>query len=352
MLDVAGIIIFKNFETGSYQNIRITMYHGTGFADIKRSEEFSSCTVGLDSGYVNYDFVSSPWAPRCGMVQLLDIAKSAREYLYDNLHVTIAEFRHAHGDFDIRPASVKGGVHTPVDYRALFEPDVQDIYSLCKDNSDRTYLFNSLLCTALNHSMRRALNTEEGIFGHSGGGIYINAGLFSHSRAAMKALGIPGHIRMLIKSKRQRAHMPKLSSPSRTWDKCEGSLSGSAYRNAIHALHYLKCSILRYVTEILPQDGTKYDITKLILSLPFDEKIISLVEVCAAELRDFAQSFEYYLKAKSHVDFLTAEEILSLATEKDFKVAETAHARSVNWRLSSKLPCPPYYDSRGKAYWE
>ena len=352
MLDIAGIIIFKNFETGSYEHIRITMYKGRTFADIKRREEFSSCTVGLDKGYVHYDFVSSDSAPVCGMRQLLAIARSAREYLYDNPHVTIAEFRHVRGDISIRPVSVKGGVHAPVDFRVLFDSDVQDIYRLCKDNSERTYLFNSLLCDTLNYCMRSVLHTEEGLFGPSGGGIYVNAGLLSHSKAAMNALDIPKHIRLLIKTKRQRAHMPRLSSPDRATVQCEGSLSGSAHRNAIHSVDYLKCSVLKHATETLPLTGSEYDMARFVLTLPFDESINSLTAVCAAELRDFAQSFEYYLKAKSHVDFLTADEILSLAAKSDSSVSETAHARSVNWRLSSRLPCPPYYDSRGKAYWE
>ncbi len=352
MLDVAGVIIFKNFESGSYENIRVTMYHGASFADIKRGEEFSSCTVGLEAGYVHYDFVSSDRAPRCGMRQILGIAKAAREYLCDNPHVTIAEFCQSHGEINIRHVSVKGGVHEPVDFRTLFDSDVQDVYRLCRDNSDGTYLYNSLLCETLNYCMRSLLGTEEGLFGHSGGGIYVNIGLLAHSKSAMEVLDIPKHIRSLIKTKRQRAHMPKLSSPNRTVVHTDGSPSGNARRNVIHSLAYLKCSALEYVAETAPQNGSEADMARFVTNMPCDERINFLVHICAEELRDFARGFEYLLKAKSHVDFLTPQEILCIAEEPELFVAETAHARSVNGRLSSKLPCPPYYDSRGKAYWK
>ena len=54
---MVGTIIFKDFETGSYEHMRVTVYNGYAYADIDKSGSFSSCLVSCENNKIVYDAI-------------------------------------------------------------------------------------------------------------------------------------------------------------------------------------------------------------------------------------------------------------------------------------------------------
>ena len=85
------------------------------------------------------------------------------------------------------------------------------------------------------------------------------------------------------------------------------------------------------------------------------EEALSLTDMVYPKLLEFADRLhDYgYLEARVHAKALSVSDVLMLrGTWADGeKIALKAKAKSVNGKLLSKLPCPPYFDSDGTAIW-
>lgn len=350
---MVGTVIFKDFESGSYEDMRLTIYEGSSYEDIQRGGDFVSCVVNPEALRIRYDHRSSDSAPSLRMRQVLQIARKAREYLYEHTYVTMAEFCIRGDDVDIRTSSVKSGVYEPVDIRAAFYKGVTDVYRLVSHVGTGSVLYVSVLCEALNFCVGRLFCIEEPLFGFSAGAIYANAALFTHSGEAMAAFGLDKSMKAVITTKRKKRHMLRFRPESIDDTEPQGTMSYGRHRSLILSYRSFKCEALKLVCSSLPANSSPKRMTRFILSLADDDKLRSLCDRFCRELKEFAEGLEHYFVARSHIEYTALKDILYLAMDADLHtdVAQKARAASINMKLQSKLPNPDYYDSRGRAYW-
>ncbi len=346
---MVGTIVFKNFETGSYEEMRIVAYNGTTYADIGEGE-FFSCRVNLEQKGIVYDYTSSEDAPCRSMTAVLLLAKKAREFLYQNPYVTVAEYCFNSADCTLRAVSSKAGVYEPVDFKTLFNNG--GFYKCIAEFSNKSPLWRSVLCEGLNFCIEHTFKTSERIFDFSSYGIYVNVSAFP--RSVYNVFELPDKLKKTAKSKSALG----ISLRYKRTKELEYNQNmvyqpfGRLLRQ--YCVYRIKC--FNRLNEILMKTTSRSARSRAILSLPKDKYILSITNDFSEELLDFAMSYaDYgYLKSKSHADMLVLREVLLLSVRADVrqKISYVAQARSVNSKLLNKLPCAPYFDSNGTAIWQ
>jgi len=346
---VVGTIVFKDFETGSYKNMRIVVYNGFSYEDIGKGD-FVSCRVNPDESSIDYDISPLAGAPDPGMTNILYIAQEARKYLWKNPYVTSAEYCFNYGECKLRPLSFKTGVYAPPDFHTLFNDG--GFYALVASFADKTNLWRSVLCEGIDFAVRRVLDVSDKIFTCTGYGIYINAALFS--KRLLGSLNIPSaickragkkNVKKLNLKKFHRAFLCTHTTPV-----------SHPVGKIVHLLSSFKVQCANRLEVLMEDIDSQKRGIKCIFTLAEDEEILRLTDEFVQELRDFSMNwFDYgYIAARSHVDMLTLRETLSLNA--DIKLSDTiaaeVKARSVNMKFMNKLPCAPFYDSDGTAIWE
>lgn len=344
---MVGTVIFKNFETGSYRDIILTAYDGKNYADIGKGD-FFSCRVCLDEKSIDYEYMSSDNVGHRDMFDIFFVAEKAREYLYKNTHITIAEFCHVGDECVFRPKSFTCGVCEPVDFRTLFNDG--GFYMLAGSYPEKSPMWLSVLCEVINFCVQQSFDVSIGVFGYSGYGVYMNISAF----AAPVISGVEKGFKDLAKVKNCfKINFKLKESESLSY---LGDAPKTASERILYDFSSVKCKAANYFVKKLKSITDKSEFFDAVKNLASDEYIVPLCDEFADYVLEFGYfCFEYgYVTAKSHVSMLTLREImlLNIGILKKEDIAPVAGARSVNRKYVNSLPCALYIDSDGTAYWE
>ena len=344
---MVGTVIFKNFETGSYRDIILTAYDGKNYADIGKGD-FFSCRVCLDEKSIDYEYMSSDNVGHRDMFDIFFVAEKAREYLYKNTHITIAEFCFDRDECVFRPKSFTCGVCEPVDFKALFNNG--GFYMLSGNYAEKSPLWLSVFCEVINFCVQKSFGVSIGVFGYSGYGVYLNI-------SALESGFLSGvEKRFIDLAKRKDCFKIDFKLKNSEPLTYIGTTPGTAGERILHGFSSLKCKGENHFSEKLKNISDKSEFFHAVKDLATDEYLVGLCDEFAHELLEFGCfCFEYgYITARSHVSTLTFREImlLNVGILKREDVAPLAGARSVNRKYVNSLPCPEFMDSDGTAYWE
>lgn len=345
---MVGTAIIKNFETGSYQSIRITFSEGESFEDIERACDVVSCLVDTDTKSISYDYGISSLANKLTMNELLYVAECAQRMWMENPHLTITRFVMRDGDCEMRVLSEKSGVYEMPDIWALYDTERRDVYRLIKTVDDRNILYASLLCESLNYAVCTECGIEEQLFGYSAGGIYINLALAEACSGG--TMETDKGIRRLYSSmvKKHRRTMKRHIGTNET--DFENSVSTLAMSSVVTSYRMYKTKVLLRVRELLYRIGKK----ECILSLADDDVILSYTDSMYESLEYIKEIIAPLFERPSHTDYITIRDLLLYVTVEGSRdsIRSKGRASSINFKLHSRTPCPDYYDSRGRAYWK
>ena len=347
---MVGKIIFKNFETGSYEYWRITAYEGTSYADIMRGEDFSSCLVSPDGGFFECDYMTSPDSPRCNLSQIERLCRAARELLQEDVLVTMADFCIDEGSLKIRKSSYTAGLYEPVSFVPIFSRERKALFKLCAQLDYGTYLEHSAMCFVLNYCMRKLYDIEEEVFGLSGKGLYINAALFASDRASVKFLGIPSDMRRLMGSKRRGNLRPRRAKTVDIPRELMQIKNPSPHERLLADLCRAKRDALCMAYQKM--HSSKLKGASLALYICEQEDIIQIIHNFAAELVEYVSNYEFFFDAPSHIKYLSLEDALCIASETDLsdRIFKNAAARSAAMKYMERIPSSDYIDSMGRVY--
>lgn len=338
---MVGVVIFKDFETGSFEKMTITCFRGDSYADIEREREF--CSYGVSDDGFCIDVISSTPEAFCpGYTALKEVYDGARKFFFDNIHCTVAEFIKQGQDISFRLRSGKNGVYAPTDIRNIWNNGNKDIYSLCSTSENKKPLYLSLLCDVLNFCMHSVFDAEEEIFSFSGTGIYINESVF---------LGNPG----FSCGKRKRRHLVNLKKCHRISFPLQEAVFSSTGHRLIREYRILRKNILDIVQTVVFDKGSAREIFDRIRDLPGDSRILTYTDVFYEELTETLRVFTYAFDAVSHIYYIGIKEALRLIVcgdGSDDGLSSRAAVLSADMKLRSKLPNPDFYTSRGNALWK
>jgi hypothetical protein len=344
---MVGTVIFKDFETGSYENMRVTLYNGHAYKDIDRQDNFSSCIVSPEKRRAVYDVITSADAPRLNMNALFELCRRAREFFYDNDWVTIADFAINGSDISLRQRSSQSGIFAPVDVRGLFDYKTNRIYKLCME-SDESYLGLSIRCAVVNYCLKKLFDIEDDVFAISGKGVYIDASLFTGCRRSMDFLCIAKDVARLIKIGKRNI---KIKSPAPCADIADSNYKDmNSHMRLIELWRKTKVQALFEVYQ--KHKDTHMCPSQLGLNIIEDISINKVSEEFRTLLTEYLEDYEFCFEAKSHINYISVEDALCILSdiEETDKIAKRAAALSANMKLRKRLPCADYYDSHGRAY--
>ncbi len=343
---MVGTAIIKDFETGSFENIRLTFSEGMSFADIDRAEEVVSCLVNIGKRSIKYDYGNMDIAHTLTMNEVLDTAVKAREMWMENPYLTIARFVLSDGSCEMRTASEKAGVYEMPDLWALYDSECKDMYKLIKTVSDKDILYASLFCEAINYAVCVVFGIEERLFTYSACGIYVNIPLAE--ACSGEVIETDNNLRKYFSSMVKK-YLGTMKKPQNTTEFESDDGRGTA-SDIILSYRMYKTKVLGRVRELCFSSKGK----KLILSLADDSKILSLTDSMYSELEYYLGIIGPLFERSSHARYITIRDLLCYASLPSMRgdIQKRGRAGSVNYKLHSRLPCPDYYDSRGKAYWK
>ncbi len=345
---MVGTAIIKDFETGSFENIRLTFSDGISFEDIDRAEDVVSCLVNIEKRSISYDYGNMDLARKLTMKEVMEIAVKAREMWMENPYLTIARFVLRDGSCEMRTVSEKAGVYEMPDLWALYSPECKDMYKLIKTVSDKDILYASLLCEAINYAVCVVYGIEEQLLGYSACGIYVNIPLAE--ACSGEAIETDKKLRRRFSSMVKKHRQTMKKGKHTTEMKFEGGGGSSAVSDIIVSYRMYKTKVLGRVRE-LSRSKTG---NELILSLADDGIILSLTDSMYELLEYYIGIIGPLFERPSHARYITIRDLLCYASVPSLRggIQRRGRAGSVNYKLHSKLPCPDYYDSRGKAYWK
>lgn len=339
---MVGVAILKDFETGSYEKIRLTFYEGQTFEDIDRGKEFVSCTADYGKRKIVYDYGGLRHNPTSR--QVFEICRRVRELWMDNEYITIVRFVYVHGEIRLRNVSEKLGVYDFPDKYSLFESGHTDVYKLVCDVRDRDILYISAMCEALNFGVESLFNVNYPMYFYASCGIYVN--VFLYEACLEKRLVCPKEVRSSgRKAVKYYRFLIKKRKPISSIEQQINPASGTRHEIITDYREY-KYKVMEYMMQNYPNAND------FIINLPSDPFVATLTERFYNNACDFLRSMEGYFHAASHVRYITPTDMLSLVSssaERD-RIVCRSRAASANFKFQSKLPCPKFYDSRGRAY--
>ncbi len=346
---MVGTVVFKNFETGSYKEMKITGFQGKTYSDIGQGDYFS-CRVNLLDKSIVYDVKSKDDITFNSMDDILLVAQKARFYLYKNPWVTIAEFCFDKDECSLRAISFKCGVYAPVDIKTLFNDSAY--YMRLGEFKDKSPLWMSAFCKGINFAFARFFDASERFVSFSSYGIYLNLALF-RKRDLFGRLENLKRIWQISKKNREHLEFKAVNTEALSVYEFSG---GTTFDKLVYNLCGFRCAMFNLFAKLFNEAGSKRKRLDILFQCAAIDEARKLTDEFYPELIECAESlFQYgYLEALSHAKVLKVKDVLTLGrTSFDSdKIALRAKALSVNSKLLSKLPCPPYFDSDGTAIWE
>lgn len=348
---MVGTIIFKNFETGSYKEMRICAFDGNTYSHIGKGD-FIQCYINLEKETIRYDTppVSNSFCPTMG--QMFSVAKEGRRFLLANSHITVCEYTLNGENISIRPVSSNWGVYEVPEITSLFNEG--GFYKLTKEFPEKPPLWLSCLCEVMNFCVQRVFSLSETVFSRSSYGIYINLSVFS--KRQLKALGYgknSPYTKIISAKNRCKICLKKpqslnLNSTRKVYPSSKGKF--------IYELSLFKIKGANYFSDFVAKSSSLSDRLNCIMSLALDSFIEKITDDFFDLVLQYSRDlFEFgYLKSQIHTKMITLKEVMLLAfdnTEKG-EVSKRVQARSKNFKLLNKLPCAKYFNSDGYAYWE
>ncbi len=346
---MVGTVVFKNFETGSYREMKITAFQGKNYSDIGVGD-FFSCRVNLSDRSIIYDFKSKEDITFHSMEEILLVAEKARLYLYKNPYVTIAEFCLNMDECIFRTVSFKCGVYEPPDIKTLFGDSAY--YMLLGEFEGKSPLWMSVFCKGINFAVSRILNTSERFVSFSSKGVYLNLSLFKKRDLIGRVRGLKRILYIAKKCKEPLELKARNTVPVSVYD-YRGT---TAFDKLVYSLCNFECSMFNLFAELMSKARFRKERVEILFNCTRIGEAIKLTDELYPELLEFSESMYVYgyLEAKAHAASLDVKEVLFLGSVSGDagKIALTAKASSVNSKLLSKLPCAPYFDSDGTAIWD
>ena len=346
---MVGTVIFKNFETGSYREMKITGFDGKTYTDIGKGEYFS-CTVNLDERSIVFDRKSSEDITFHSMDEIFLVAQKAKRYLYRNIYATVVEFCLNMDECTLRTASFKCGVYEPPDVKSLFNNSAY--YMLIGEFRDKSPLWLSAFCDGVNFAFHRLFGTSERFLFFSSAGIYINLAVFPKGILSGRVTG-KSRIRYIC-SKRDSSREFNVvnTGPASVYEFPGGTPSDKF----IHSICSYRCTMSNLFLKLISKQNSIVEKLGIMFDCTHISEAVRLTDDIYPHLLEVSHKFfEYgYLEAKSHSTSLTIGDVLLMASLSGNRenLALKAKATSVNFSFLAKLPCPPYFDGDGTAIWE
>ena len=346
---MVGVVALKNFETGSYSHMRISVFKGNSYSDIKKGTFISSYIADPDA---NLAVLELSGDANCivSLDKVISVSCSAREFFYSHTHATQLKFKTVGDDIYFKISSAKCGVTEPASFRSLFKND--SLYMLISDEKKHSFLWRSALCDAMNFAVQKAFDISEEVYTQSGGGIYINLALFSPHLVKFCIRDIDLDVFKILKSLKKK-RIGKLK-PKSSYTALPLNSDGFGYQSeAVYLYRRLKHE--SYVKTIKEFTGLgDKEIVLRLLSFPSNRDLRVCADSFVANSLDFLTScFKYSnIKHESYKDMMSARELLLFAYEAKGDMAEILSARSSNLKLLKHLPCAKYLLSDATAYWE
>lgn len=341
---MVGTVVFKNFETGSYKNIRLIAYSGTGFAHIGEGE-FFSCLVNVDRKSIVYEDSLPQEGPERVMSRVLFVAQKAREYLYQNPYVTIAEYALNGDECKFRTVSVKCGVYQIPDFANLFFDSA--FYKLISQKPDKSFLWCSTLCELMNFAFQKTFSTSLWVYSHSGYGIYFNISCLP--ARILKKMNLP--IKTVLDILGKSSHRVKLKGPGKSVNLPEYKPVLHPYRKLITLASQTKLKAAQRLQSLIKDKKGACKVWQVASNFADDEYIVGVTDALVQEMSDYAANYAQwgYLDAMSHKDCLTFREVFAISSDAELikTISQAAFARSVNHKFLKKLPCSEFFDGDG-----
>ena len=349
---MVGVVILKNFETGSYKYMQVTVFDGSSYADIERGEAVFSYSVNPDEDDVRQTFSLENPDISVSKSDILAIASFARTYMFQNPYATILKFKKNGSDTVFKTSSCREGVSSPASFHSLFLDD--SLYMLLSDEKENTYTWRSAFCDALNFAMQKIFGISDEIYSQSAGGIYINIALIGalRSKFIIKDLPWDVFVRLLFLKggKKRRLKPVNLCKEAKP---CAKPVGSHAY--AVYLYRKLKYAIYQEVSQIMSDIKNSCEAAVQLALIVKNSSLRLIVDEFCEDMSDFANSYYDfgYVSSKTHINMMSVREILSLANDTNLmeNISKVLSARSSNIRFFNKLPCAKYILSDGTAIW-
>ncbi len=346
---MVGIVALKNFETGSYRRMRVSVFKGNMYSDIASGELVSSYIIDpvlevavLELSNDTGDFVS--------LDKVVCVARSAREFFYSNTYATQLKFKTTGEDIKFKVSGTRCGVSEPASFRELFGDS--SLFMLVSDEREHTYLWRSALCDAMNFAVQKIFGISEEVYAQSGGGIYINLALFSPRLVKFGVGDIDADVFKILKSLKKK-RLGKLK-PKDPYKEVTLMVNGFGYHSeAIYLVRRLKHEAYAKTIKDFIGIDDKQIILRL-LAFSSNQALRECTDSFTSDASDYITNcFKYSnIKHESYKDMISAREFLFLVHEAKGDMAEILSARSSNLKFLKFLPCAKYLLSDATACWE
>ncbi len=346
---MVGVVALKNFQTGSYRYMRISVFKGDAYSDIEKGELISSYIVDPDANLAVLELSGDAncFVP---LDKVVFVSRSAREFFYNNTHATQLEFKTNGDDIYFRISGTKCGVSEPASFRELFGDD--SLYMLISDEKEHTYMWRSALCDAMNFVVQKAFDVSEEVYTHSGGGIYINLALFSPRMARSVFKDIDRDVyKRLTALRKKRIGSLKLCPLDKTKKPMP---CGYGYRSETVYL-YRRLKHEAYTKTFKEFAGlSDKEILLRLKSFPSNYALRECADSFTKDALDcITNCFKYSnIKHESYKDMISARELLYLTYDATWNISGILSARSSNLKFLKHLPCAKYLLSDATAYWD
>lgn len=337
---MVGIIWLKNISSGSYRNIKITVFDGEHYSDINPEKPNTEYLVDSETKKILSRTGSTSSEPELTCFELAELCKAAAAYMFQNPLSVCLHFKHSSEKTEFRIVKTGHGKYCIPDLynlvcgNAVYFPLKTFTFKTQKGYSRADLLTADIFCEMLNFAMLQLTGTVNTICYQSGGTLYLDVSKIiqnpllrlSLKRQLSDCAGAYKCICSLYR-KRKTAMTESEKFPSRLKLQKMPSVKEdfeafNLRQKAILTLRISKIEALNVTCRLFA--GAKHSqLTQVLFNLPFDESMKKLAAECLTALTEYGEKLAEcgFLPGRQYVRYLCVYDIISAEVDPSIRTS-------------------------------
>lgn len=327
---MVGIILLKDFITGSYRYPKMALFSGMSYSDIKPEKSFSEYVVDIETKKIVSKKLSLQKIDDVSYFELMNLCNEYMNFLVSNPYAVCVEFKANNNktEFRIVPTShgdfVLPDLYNFLHSNALYFPLETYTFKTGNGSLRSNPLEADISCELINYAVHTLVNGMPNIFYQAGGTLYLDICPVINNKFLRTPLkkyfsAYPDVYKTACKIYKQRqkktAHelptMPFSVKTKKPLYVIEAAADGN-YAKLINSLRKAKLATFNVaVNQISNSNGER--LVKNLFEFAYNKELVEIKNTLYKEIINYAEKLveHKYLPDRNSINYFTVTDILT-----------------------------------------
>jgi len=328
---MVGIVLVKDFFTGSYTYVKLAIFEGSSFSDINYESPFSQYVVDIENREIVSKIPSSTVPVEVSYLDLMSLCDESLVFLAKNPYAVSFEFKRENDKTEFRVVPTNQGSFVMPDLYNFFHGNAVyfpvEIYTFKTGNGSlrANSLEADVCCELINYTLHALSDEITAIFYQSGGTLYLDIAPVIKNKSLRPSLKkylskYPGAYKNALEIfKKREKHISIQSTTMPGYIKKKEfqieeitEATASEYDNLINTIRYCKMLTLNVASDKF--SGVKKDVLiKNLFEFALNDDFVKIKNLLYNKILNYSEKLvDYnYLSSRNYIKYLSVSDILT-----------------------------------------